>query len=202
MSPALALRRRIRRIDRGGVRVRSSDRRGLGGGLPAGFSITLCGFQAGLGSLSRRDYGYCASSRTSLVAFAAAGDDKSNKRYDDDAKHSRRKSSQRTPNKDSPAKLLNARIMKARNDGEVAEIVKQHVGEFNDIHVSTAANKLAKLTARRHTRTLGKSQRDSVLLLLEERLQDFESISARNVANLLWSCAKLRYRGNHSMVHY
>ena len=182
MSPALALRRRIRRIDRGGVRVRSSDRRGLGGGLPAGFSITLCGFQAGLGSLSRRDYGYCASSRKSLVAFATAGDDKSNKRYE----YSRRKSSQRTPNKASPAKLLNARIMKARNDGEVAEIVKQHVGEFNDIHVSTAANKLAKLTARRHTRTLGKSQRDSVLLLLEERLQDFERIRARNVAGLLW----------------
>ncbi|XRB04574.1 RAP domain-containing protein [Pycnococcus provasolii] len=199
-SPALALRRRIRRIDRGGVRVRSSDRSRSGGGLPAGFSITSCGFQAGLGSLPRRDYGYCASSRTSLVAFAAAGDDKSNKRYDDDAKQSRRKSSQRTWNKDSPAKLLNARIVKARNDGEVADIVKQHVGEFNEIHVSAAVSRIAKLTARRGTRTLGKSQRDSVLLLLEERLHDFERIRARNVAGLLWSYAKLRYPGNHSAV--
>ena len=90
--------------------------------------------------------------------------------------------------------------MKARNDGEVADIVKQHVGEFNEIHVSAAVSRIAKLTARRGTRTLGKSQRDSVLLLLEERLHDFERIRARNVAGLLWSYAKLRYPGNHSAV--
>ena len=102
----------------------------------------------------------------------------------------------------SAAKKLNWRIVDAQNDGVLADIVKHHVGEFNEIHVSTAANKLAKLTVRRGTRTLRKSQRDSVLVLLEERLRGFESIPARIVANLLWSYAKLGYHGNHSMVHY
>jgi len=101
------------------------------------------------------------------------------------------------------ARMLTSRIVNAQSDGALADFVEQHVGKFDEIHVSTAANKLAKLTARRHTITLSKSQRDSVLLLLEERLHDFESISARPVANLLWSCAKLGYDdGNHSMVHY
>ena len=98
--------------------------------------------------------------------------------------------------------MLTSRIMNAPNDSALADIVKHHVGEFDEIHVSTAANKLAKLTVRRGTRTLRKSQRDSVLLLLEERLLGFERIPARNVANLLWSYAKLGYHGNHSMVHY
>ena len=102
----------------------------------------------------------------------------------------------------SAAKKLNWRIVDAQNDGVLADIVKHHVGEFDEIHVSTAANKLAKLTARRGTRTLRKSQRDSVLLLLEERLLGFERIPARIVANLLWSYAKLGYHGNHSMVDY
>ena len=102
----------------------------------------------------------------------------------------------------SAARILTSRIVNAPNDGALADIVKHHVGEFNEIHVSTAANKLAKLTVRRGTRTLRNSQRDSVLLLLEGRLKNFESIIARPVANLLWSWAKSRYRGDHSMVHY
>eukprot|EP00237_Pycnococcus_provasolii_P011373 CAMPEP_0198711862 /NCGR_PEP_ID=MMETSP1471-20131121/3839_1 /TAXON_ID=41880 /ORGANISM="Pycnococcus provasolii, Strain RCC733" /LENGTH=72 /DNA_ID=CAMNT_0044471743 /DNA_START=17 /DNA_END=232 /DNA_ORIENTATION=+ len=61
---------------------------------------------------------------------------------------------------------LTTRIANAHNDGALADIVKQHINDFNEIHVSTAANKLAKLTARHHTRTLRKNQRDSVLLLL------------------------------------
>ncbi|XRB20583.1 RAP domain-containing protein [Pseudoscourfieldia marina] len=98
--------------------------------------------------------------------------------------------------------MLTSRIVKAQSDGALADIVKQHINELNEIHVSTAANKLAKLTARRHTRTLSKSKRDSVLLLLEERLRGFKSIRARPIASLLWSYAKLGYHGNHSMVHY
>ena len=100
----------------------------------------------------------------------------------------------------SAAKLLNWRIVNAHNDGALADIVKQHVGEFDEIHVSMAVSNLAKLTARRGARTLRKNQRDSTLLLLEERLRGFKSIRARNVAGLLWSYAKLRYPGNHSAV--
>ncbi|XRB20578.1 RAP domain-containing protein [Pseudoscourfieldia marina] len=102
----------------------------------------------------------------------------------------------------SAARILTSRIVKAQSDGAVADIVKQHVGEFDEIHVSTAVSKFAKLTARRHTRTLSKNQRDSVLLLLEKRLRGFKSIRARPLANLVWSYAKLGYDGNHSIVHY
>ena len=100
------------------------------------------------------------------------------------------------------AARLTSRIVKAQSDGEVADIVKQHVGEFNEIHVSTALSKLAKLMARSGTRTLGKSQCDSVLLLLDERLRGFNMIRARQIANLLWSYAKLGYHGNHSIVRH
>ena len=97
---------------------------------------------------------------------------------------------------------LTTRIANAQSDGELADIVKQHINELNEIHVSTAANKLAKLTARHHTRTLRKNQRDSVLLLLEERLRGFKSIRARSLSNLMWSYAKLGYHGNHSIVRH
>ncbi|XRB17362.1 RAP domain-containing protein [Pseudoscourfieldia marina] len=117
------------------------------------------------------------------------------------SRHTRRYNPRRSA--EECARMLTSRIVNAQSDGALADFVEQHVGKFDEIHVSTAANKLAKLTARRHTITLSKSQRDSVLLLLEERLHDFERISARPVANLLWSCAKLGYDdGNHSMVHY
>ncbi|XRB23534.1 RAP domain-containing protein [Pseudoscourfieldia marina] len=103
----------------------------------------------------------------------------------------------------SAARILTSRMANAHNDGVLADIVKQHVGEFDEIHVSAAVSNLAKLTARRGTRTLRKNQRDSVLLLLEERLRGFRrNIRARSVANLLWSYAKLGYDGNHSIVHY
>ena len=102
----------------------------------------------------------------------------------------------------SAARILTSRIVNAHNDGAVADIVKQHVGEFNEIHVSTALSKLAKLMARSGTRTLGKNHCDSVLLLLDERLRGFNMIRARQIANLLWSYAKLGYHGNHSIVRH
>ena len=105
---------------------------------------------------------------------------------------------------ESSARILNARLANARDDRELADIVNNAGGgavdDFNEIHVTTAVGRLAKLTARRKTTTLTWRQRDDVLALLEERLKTLDSIRARNVANLLWSYAKLKYPGNHSVV--
>ena len=105
---------------------------------------------------------------------------------------------------ESSARILNARLANARDDRELADIVNNAGGgavdDFNEIHVTTAVGRLARLTARRKTTTLTWRQRDDVLALLEERLKTLDSIRARNVANLLWSYAKLKYPGNHSVV--
>ena len=105
---------------------------------------------------------------------------------------------------ESSARILNARLANARDDRELADIVNNAGGgavdDLNEIHVTTAVGRLARLTARRKTTTLTWRQRDDVLALLEERLKTLDSIRARNVANLLWSYAKLKYPGNHSVV--